>query len=679
MSLKDACLKLVGKYGSAASTIAKAVLNVVAPGSGTLLTIAEKALDATGKMSESLEEGQWRDELRERLGVQDAELQRLGEVFEFLLGPLSLLCERAQTFADQLEELPDVIAKAIAENPSLSTAFHGIESVKIQLESFQVDLRKIAKNQTEAIPVYERMSGVADYFDELRAANVKPRDFANFILRHREIVVQIERGDTAAADCDINVLRRAIPKSASMPILEAAAAVRDGDYPAAQRALGVAVRLRPSDAQLLEISRRVATKATEDTDENHDDNRPAKPRRLQPGDVLDGWTLEARLGVGGWGQVFTATREGERKAIKVMHAEFAQDPAFVGRFKKEIGILQRLPVHPNLVRIDPDGFGRCDAHGTWYLVMEYIDGPTLETFLASNGPMSEGQVRQFFLGAIEGLSKSHAAGIVHRDIKPSNLILRQSDQQLIFVDFGLAVGVEDFGKTKVGGISILFAAPEQHYGDTATKSSDVFSLCAVIHYALNYDKPSLRKPNTFESEGTPEALRAALSKGLVVNLARRWLDAGALLAAWTSNREREVPDLSAPNVVNEESVKSPSPVSAISTKKHSLSGKEINDKQLKSTIWTETNFLNRVRETAPDYLGIHTAFLDKLKSLGMVEFSGQGKKDATYHVVLPGTTTNILWVYADGRIYYPGNYVPHAIKRGFDMIYAKSRYYTCVS
>src|SRR5207302_5386069 len=137
---------------------------------------------------------------------------------------------------------------------------------------------------------------------------------------------------------------------------------------------------------------------------------------------------------------------GQARALKVMHPDFAADQAFVERFKKEIEALIKLPRHANLVRID--SFGYCTARQTWYLTMEYIDGPTLEQYLSSRGPLKEGQVQKVFADAVKGLAKAHAAGIVHRDIKPGNLIFRKSDQRLVFVDFGLAVGVEDFGQTK---------------------------------------------------------------------------------------------------------------------------------------------------------------------------------------------------------------------------------------
>ena len=99
----------------------------------------------------------------------------------------------------------------------------------------------------------------------------------------------------------------------------------------------------------------------------------------------------------------------------------------------------------------------------------------------------------------------------------------------MFVDFGLAVGVEDVGQTRVGGMTIQFAAPEQHYGESANQASDVFSLCAVMHYAVDYDNPDLRKPNRFTAKVAPESLRDALTRGMVGNLDERLQNAVQLL------------------------------------------------------------------------------------------------------------------------------------------------------
>jgi hypothetical protein len=209
-----------------------------------------------------------------------------------------------------------------------------------------------------------------------------------------------------------------------------------------------------------------------------------------------------------------------------MHPDLAADRAFVERFKKEIATLQRLPRHANLVRIE--GFGYCTQGQTWYLTMAYIDGPTLERYLAAKGPLTEAQVHRLFAGVIDGLAQAHAAGIVHRDIKPSNLIFRESDQRLVLVDFGLSVEVEEVGHTRISGLSAQFAAPEQHYGEPATQASDVFSLCAVIHYALHYDQPEQRRPNRFSPSLAPESLREALTRGLAINVKDRLADAGQL-------------------------------------------------------------------------------------------------------------------------------------------------------
>jgi formylglycine-generating enzyme required for sulfatase activity/serine/threonine protein kinase len=533
MSRFQGCLSLVRKYGGAARVVVTSVLNVVAPGSGNLIELAGQAIDAAGDVVERTAEEHRESELIARLQRNEEELGRLGMLFEQLTGPLAAICDKAAAFADQPDDLPDIIGRAIAASPALSGVLHEIGGLKEQFDVFQADLKRLADHQEEAVPVYARMNRVADYFDELWQAGITPRVFAQCLHDQRAVALCIEQDDMGEVDNLLLELRTAAPKAASVCVLEAAAATRAFNYAAAQRSLGTALRLKPGDAELADLSRRVTVLATSATPKSRtplpwgkaDPSRPLKPR-----DTLDGWLLETRLGAGGWGQVFRATRDGDVRALKVMHPDFAADRAFVERFKKEIETLIKVPRHPNLVRID--GWGFCPARQTWYLTMDYVDGPTLEQYLADKGPLNEAEVRTVFSDTIDGLAKAHATGIVHRDIKPGNLIFRQSDQQLVVVDFGLAVGVADIGDTKVPGISISFAAPEQHAGQSATQASDVFSLCAVIHYALRYDQPDLRMWHGFSETLGPDTLCDALARGMKANPRERLQNAGELLRSF---------------------------------------------------------------------------------------------------------------------------------------------------
>jgi hypothetical protein len=435
MSLLQTCVSLVRKYGPTAKVVTTGVLNVVAPGSGALVELAGRAIDAASESAEQIARADWERQVLARLGQSEAELARLAQLLEYLTGPLAAICDKAAAFADQPADLPEIIQRAIAANPSLSKVLHEIGNLKEQFGVFQADIRRLAERQDEAAGVYARMHRVADYFDELWQAGVQPKDFVRLLQQRTEVVASIERGQTQGVDAVLLELRAATPKAASVPVLEAAAAVRAFDYPAAQRALDTAVRLKPDDTELLELSRRV-TGLTNRAKSNQPSPAPAAAAsaattgsgRLQPGDELDGWRLGERLGAGGWGQVFKATRGGQTRALKVLHADYARDQRFVDRFKKEIAALQRLPRHANLVRIDD--FGYCDERRTWYLTMEYVEGPTLERYLAEKGPLSEGEAREWFTAVVDGLAQAHAVGLVHRDIKPGNLILRASDRRL---------------------------------------------------------------------------------------------------------------------------------------------------------------------------------------------------------------------------------------------------------
>jgi predicted Ser/Thr protein kinase len=483
MSLLQTCVSLVRKYGPTAKVVTTGVLNVVAPGSGALVELAGRAIDAASESAEQIARADWEQQVLARLGQSEAELARLAQLLEYLTGPLAAICDKAAAFADQPADLPEIIQRAIAANPSLSQVLHQMNHLKEQFGVFQADIRRLAERQDEAAGVYARMHRVADYFDELWQAGVRPQEFVRLLQQRTEVVASIERGQTQGVDAVMLELRAATPKAASVPVLEAAAAVRAFDYPAAQRALDTAVRLKPDDTELLELSRRV-TGLTNRARSNQPSPTPAAApaapasagaRRLQPGDELDGWRLEERLGAGGWGQVFRATRGGQTRALKVLHADYARDQRFVDRFKKEIAALQRLPRHANLVRIDD--FGYCDERRTWYLTMEYVEGPTLERYLAEKGPLSEGEAREWFTAVVDGLAQAHAVGLVHRDIKPGNLILRASDRRLVLVDFGLAVEGGGFGAYASGWADGAVSRPPSNTTANRVRKPATCSAC----------------------------------------------------------------------------------------------------------------------------------------------------------------------------------------------------------
>src|SRR5205807_1329866 len=110
MSWKDRCLSFVKKYGKAAKVVAGGVLNVVAPGSGSLMSLVDLACDQANEAAQ----GHWEQALLQATQNNTEELHRLGQLFELLNGDLAKLCDKALAFADQPDDLPDIIGRAIA-------------------------------------------------------------------------------------------------------------------------------------------------------------------------------------------------------------------------------------------------------------------------------------------------------------------------------------------------------------------------------------------------------------------------------------------------------------------------------------------------------------------------------------------------------------------------------------
>jgi serine/threonine protein kinase len=158
---------------------------------------------------------------------------------------------------------------------------------------------------------------------------------------------------------------------------------------------------------------------------------------LQPGALLNSsHRIEALIGRGGMGEVYRASNihTGDQDAIKVIRRDLAGDPQIRELFRREAGALRKMR-HPAVVSYQ-GAFG--DESGRLFLVMEYVEGPSLAAVIPK-APLSSAEVRRLGAWIAEGLGAAHAGGVVHRDLSPDNIVLRGGDLgQAVLIDFGVA-------------------------------------------------------------------------------------------------------------------------------------------------------------------------------------------------------------------------------------------------
>jgi serine/threonine-protein kinase len=195
----------------------------------------------------------------------------------------------------------------------------------------------------------------------------------------------------------------------------------------------------------------------------------------------DDYELLALLGKGGFGRVYRVRDlHLEREvALKVLHPALTQDPEVVERFRREAQLAARLN-HPNIVNIY-DIAGRFGL--IWY-TMELIVGPSLAQLVERDGPRPMPEVLRLLRESLSALAHAHGFGLVHRDIKPENMLIDPTGSVQI-TDFGLALAL----RGKYGGATSQsgtpqFASPEQLLGERVDQRSDLYSLAAVVFYAL---------------------------------------------------------------------------------------------------------------------------------------------------------------------------------------------------
>ncbi|MFC9677203.1 serine/threonine-protein kinase [Streptomyces sp. NPDC056949] len=192
------------------------------------------------------------------------------------------------------------------------------------------------------------------------------------------------------------------------------------------------------------------------------------------------YRLEGRLGSGGMGVVHLArSASGMQLAVKVVHAEFARDPEFRGRFRQEIAAARRVSGAFTAPVVDADP----DAERPWMATL-FIPGLTLAEHVKQHGPLRHAQLRQVMAGLAEALRDIHRAGVVHRDLKPSNVLLAEDSPKVI--DFGISRPKDSELRTETGKLigTPPFMAPEQFRRPREVgPAADVFALGSVLVHA----------------------------------------------------------------------------------------------------------------------------------------------------------------------------------------------------
>jgi len=211
---------------------------------------------------------------------------------------------------------------------------------------------------------------------------------------------------------------------------------------------------------------------------------------LTAGARLGPYEIVSPVGAGGMGEVYRArdTRLDRTVAIKVLSESLAADPIFRDRFDREARVISQLD-HPHICTLYDVG----EQHGTAYLVMQYLEGETLEARV-NRGPLPLEHALQYAIHIADALDKAHRAGILHRDLKPGNIMLTKSGATLL--DFGLAkpaVGPVVAGLSKLPTTSpsltaqgtilgtLQYMSPEQLEGHEADSRSDIFAFGAVLY------------------------------------------------------------------------------------------------------------------------------------------------------------------------------------------------------
>src|SRR5215468_3764624 len=167
------------------------------------------------------------------------------------------------------------------------------------------------------------------------------------------------------------------------------------------------------------------------------------------------YEIQRELAQGGMAEVYLARDQllNRPVALKALFPEYAREPSFVERFRREAQAAANLN-HPNIVAIYDWG----QEDGTYFIVMEYVEGRSLRDLIRSEGPIDAGRAAEI----ASALAFAHRSGVVHRDVKPGNVLITPQGNVKV-TDFGIARAGASDGLTQTGSVmgTATYFSPEQ--------------------------------------------------------------------------------------------------------------------------------------------------------------------------------------------------------------------------